>query len=389
MPFGLSDTPPHFQSFMNSILFKKFNKRVYLDDGCNSIPKLTKTLLPLYSCLTNYNQNLIDKHFDKCIKNLEFYPCSPSSNILNGQNQKIVDNRRLRYLKRLQLYKIRAIYLKGTKNDLLNWLSRNLLPNQSIKVDKPCEVSHKVSTVKQLFNKNLKESEFTGAEAQQIDKTLQGSLSGIILGSYKRLIIQKLKKTFLLNGSSLNIIRRSEGSFSNTNSLVHNALELRIKRVKANKFTDLEQLMILFDVDVNALLRMNEIKPKKVVGQIMASFIEDADKSIFKNEENNFLHAKILNENNDFFPVLISGTVLKLNKIIISDRASTDNDYTMYGRKLYNDGGILVESTYSFDIVEPDNLLYGQPLLPNPENDNEYENQLENPIIQHIINNIN
>jgi len=34
MPFGLSDAPPHFQSFINHILFEKLGKRVlvYLDD---------------------------------------------------------------------------------------------------------------------------------------------------------------------------------------------------------------------------------------------------------------------------------------------------------------------------------------------------------------------
>jgi len=38
----------------------------------------------------------------------------PSAAILNGQNQKVVDNRRLRYLERLSPYNIRANHLKGT-----------------------------------------------------------------------------------------------------------------------------------------------------------------------------------------------------------------------------------------------------------------------------------
>jgi len=50
---------------------------------------------------------------------------APSAAILEGQNQKVVDNRRLRYIERLQPFKLRANHIKGKKNDLLDFLSRN------------------------------------------------------------------------------------------------------------------------------------------------------------------------------------------------------------------------------------------------------------------------
>lgn len=50
---------------------------------------------------------------------------APSADILNGQNQKVVDNRRLRYIERLQPFRIRANHIKGNRNDLLDFLSRN------------------------------------------------------------------------------------------------------------------------------------------------------------------------------------------------------------------------------------------------------------------------
>ena len=72
MPFGLSDAPPHFQAFMNSILFEKLKKRVlvYLDDVL--IYGNTKQ-----ECLENakwvLNQFRKNKLFCK-IKKCEFFP---------------------------------------------------------------------------------------------------------------------------------------------------------------------------------------------------------------------------------------------------------------------------------------------------------------------------
>jgi len=157
MQFGLSDAPPHFQAFMNSILFKKLNGvLVYLDDvliygntkeeclentkwvleqfrknklyckikKCeffpatttylgfevkdgyyvpknsnalnnlpkpnnlnelqktlgiinwfsDSIPKHSEILAPLFNCLSNYNQNVIDNEFSNCINKIRIVP---------------------------------------------------------------------------------------------------------------------------------------------------------------------------------------------------------------------------------------------------------------------------------------------------------------------------
>jgi len=55
---------------------------------------------------------------------------APSADILNGQNKKVVDNRRLRYIERLQPFNIVANHIKGKKNDLLDFLSRNFQNNK-------------------------------------------------------------------------------------------------------------------------------------------------------------------------------------------------------------------------------------------------------------------
>jgi len=158
MPFGLSDAPPHFQSFMNSILFEKLKNGVlvYLDDVliygntkeeclentkwvlrqfrknklfckikkceffpaitnylgfevkdgfyvpknanaldslpkpnnlnelqktlgiinwfADSIPKHSEILAPLFQCLSNYNQEIIDNEFSNCIRRIKIIP---------------------------------------------------------------------------------------------------------------------------------------------------------------------------------------------------------------------------------------------------------------------------------------------------------------------------
>jgi len=43
--------------------------------------------------------------------------------ILNGSSQKIVDNRRKRYIERLLQYKVTGRYIKGKTNDIADWLS--------------------------------------------------------------------------------------------------------------------------------------------------------------------------------------------------------------------------------------------------------------------------
>lgn len=204
----------------------------------DSIPRKAEILNPLMECLSNYDQNIIDKNFHKCIKQLEFYPRFPfdydseyflisdasevsgssilfqtfpggsnaflkalyesnnawnlveewikkdqlkaltcyshkfnnteinysafdkellsiilgiehnsyflqnnnkpimiitdniaSAKILEGQSQKVVDSRRMRYLERLQGYRLRPFYLKGTKNEILDWFSRQPIKN--------------------------------------------------------------------------------------------------------------------------------------------------------------------------------------------------------------------------------------------------------------------
>jgi len=47
-----------------------------------------------------------------------------SKDILNGSSQKIVDNRRKRYIERLLQYKVTGKYIKGKTNDKTDWLSR-------------------------------------------------------------------------------------------------------------------------------------------------------------------------------------------------------------------------------------------------------------------------
>jgi len=47
-----------------------------------------------------------------------------SKDILNGSSQKVVDNRRKRYVERLLEYKVQGIHIKGKTNDIADWLSR-------------------------------------------------------------------------------------------------------------------------------------------------------------------------------------------------------------------------------------------------------------------------
>jgi len=47
-----------------------------------------------------------------------------SKDIINGNSQKVVDNRRKRYLERLLQYKVTGQYIKGKTNDIADWLSR-------------------------------------------------------------------------------------------------------------------------------------------------------------------------------------------------------------------------------------------------------------------------
>lgn len=47
-----------------------------------------------------------------------------SKDILNRSSQKIVDNRRKRYIERLLQYKVNGKYIKGKTNDIADWLSR-------------------------------------------------------------------------------------------------------------------------------------------------------------------------------------------------------------------------------------------------------------------------
>jgi len=47
-----------------------------------------------------------------------------SKDILNGNSQKVVDNRRKRYIERPLEYKVKGIHIKGKTNDIADWLSR-------------------------------------------------------------------------------------------------------------------------------------------------------------------------------------------------------------------------------------------------------------------------
>jgi len=47
-----------------------------------------------------------------------------SKEIINGNSQKVVDNRRKRYIERLLEYKVKGIHIKGKTNDIADWLSR-------------------------------------------------------------------------------------------------------------------------------------------------------------------------------------------------------------------------------------------------------------------------
>jgi len=47
-----------------------------------------------------------------------------SKEIINGNSQKVVDNRRKRYIEPLLEYKVKGIHIKGKTNDIADWLSR-------------------------------------------------------------------------------------------------------------------------------------------------------------------------------------------------------------------------------------------------------------------------
>ena len=99
-------------------------------------------LIGFYSFKFDKNQihySMFDKELLSIIRTLEHfsyftsntkYPIicltdnNASKDIIIGNSQKIVDNRRKRYIERLLEYKVKGIHIKGKTNDIADWLSR-------------------------------------------------------------------------------------------------------------------------------------------------------------------------------------------------------------------------------------------------------------------------